>query len=123
MEKTFFLKNDPIKISILRTSLDGIPKAGKGTWRIASLKGPSETLLPAEQPLVHSQRIQEQRADIKLPAILERERWNHSYNPEAVLLQWEEGATQASGTITHGENGEGKITVLKLGAGRLSADL
>ena len=34
-----------------------------------------------------------------------------------MLLQWEEGAIQASGAITHDEKGEGKITVSKLAPG------
>ena len=116
MEKTFFLEKDPIKISVQRASLDGVPKAGKGTWRIASLKGPAETLLPAEQPLFIPKEFQAKRG-YQTPGDTERERWNHSYNPEAVLLQWEEGATQASGAITHDENGEGKIAVSKLAPG------
>ncbi len=69
MEKTFFLEKDPIKISVQRASLDGVPKAGKGTWRIASLKGPAETLLPAEQPLFIAERIPGTSAAIRLRAI------------------------------------------------------
>ncbi len=33
------------------------------------------------------------------------------YNPEAVLLQWEEGSTRASGAVTHDEGGQGKVTL------------
>ena len=116
MEKTFSLDRDPIAINVQRASLDGVPKAGKGTWRIASLKGPAETLLPAEQPLFIPKEFQSKRG-YQTPGDSERERWNHSYNPEAALLQWEEGPTEASGTVTHGENGMGKITVSKLAAG------
>jgi uncharacterized protein YfaS (alpha-2-macroglobulin family) len=116
LEKTFFLDKDPIKISVHRASLDGVPKAGKGTWRIASLKGPAETLLPAEQPLFMPKEFQAKRG-YQTPGDTERERWNHAYNPEAVLLQWEEGAIQASGAITHNESGEGKIAANKLPAG------
>ncbi|MBP1625484.1 MAG: hypothetical protein H6Q07_3506, partial [Acidobacteria bacterium] len=116
LEKTFFLDKDPIDISVSRASLDGVPKAGKGTWRISALKGPAETMLPAEQPLFIPKEFQSKRG-YQTPGDSERERWNHSYNPEAVLLQWEEGTGQASGTVTHSENGIGKISVHKLAPG------
>ncbi len=115
-EKAFFVKEDPINISILRTSLDGVPKAGKGTWRIVALKGPAETLLPAQQPLFMPAEFKA-KAGYQTPGDLERERWNHAYNPEAVLLQWDEGATQASGSISHDEKGQGKVSTAKLSAG------
>jgi alpha-2-macroglobulin len=114
--KAFFLKNDPVKISILRTNLDGIPKAGKGTWRIASLKGPSETILPAAQPLFIPKEFKA-KSGYQTPGDIERERWNHNYDPEAVLLQWEEGAAQASGTVSHDAKGEGTITASTLPGG------
>ncbi len=120
LEKVFFLKDDPVKISIVRTNLDGIPKAGKGTWRIASLKGPAETILPAAQPLFVPQEFKAM-SGYQTPGDIERERWHHDYDPDAVLLQWEEGAAQASGTVAHDAKGEGKITVphLEPGAYRL----
>jgi uncharacterized protein YfaS (alpha-2-macroglobulin family) len=115
-EKAFFLEDSPIDISIQRTSLDGIPKAGKGSWRIAALKGPSETLLPAQQPLFTPKEFRAERG-YQTPGDLERERWRHSYNPEAVLLQWEEGAKRASGGVSHDAVGAAKITIPRLEAG------
>ena len=116
LEKAFFVNNDPINISILRASLDGVPKAGKGTWRIVALKGPAETLLPAQQPLFMPKEFKA-KAGYQTPGDHGAERWNHAYNPEAVLLQWEEGAAQASGSISHDEKGQGKISTAKLPAG------
>jgi alpha-2-macroglobulin len=116
MEKAFFFKDAPIKIDIHRTSLDGIPKAGKGNWRIVALKGPSETLLPAQQPLFIPKEFKA-KIGYQTPGDLERERWDVSYNPEAVLLQWEEGSAQASGTVSHDDKGIGNIRVDKLSAG------
>jgi alpha-2-macroglobulin len=116
LEKEFFLKDDPIKINVIRTSLDGVAKAGKGAWRIVSLKGPAETILPTAQPPFIPKEFKEQRG-YQTPGDLERERWNFSYNPEAVLLQWEEGAVQAAGTITHDAKGEGKVEVSHLAPG------
>jgi uncharacterized protein YfaS (alpha-2-macroglobulin family) len=116
LEKTFFLEKDPVQITVHRTSLDGVPKTGKGRWRIVSLKGPADALLPAEQPRFMLQEFQTD-SDYQTPGDAERERWNHAYNPDAALIQWEEGAVQASGELAHGENGEGRISAGKLASG------
>jgi uncharacterized protein YfaS (alpha-2-macroglobulin family) len=115
-EKAYFLEDEPIKISLLRTNLDGAPKAGKAKWRIAALKGPSRTLLPAEQPLFNPEGFKT-KSGFQTPGDLERERWQHSYNPEAVLLQWEEGPTKTSGSVDHDARGNGEITVPHLEPG------
>ncbi len=38
-------------VRVLRTDLDGTPRAGTGSWRLLRLDQPSETLTPADQPL------------------------------------------------------------------------
>jgi alpha-2-macroglobulin len=116
LENAFFLKDDAVNISVLRTNLDGVAKAGKGTWRIAALKGPAETLLPAAQPYFIPKEYKA-KSGFQTPGDLERERWNHGYNSEAILLQWEEGAIQASGTVMHDAKGEGKIAASHLAPG------
>jgi alpha-2-macroglobulin len=116
LEKGFFLTTDPVKMRIKRTTLDGLPKAGKGTWRIASLKGPAEALLPAEQPLFIAKEYRND-GEYRTPGDLERERWDHSYNPDAVLLLWEEDSTLASGTISHDSLGNGNVLIPNLAPG------
>jgi alpha-2-macroglobulin len=116
LERSFFLGSNPINITVQRSSLDGIPRAGKGTWRIASLKEPARTLLPAEQPYHIPKEFA--KGGYWTPGDSERERWNAvAYNPESVLLQWEENATKASGAVVHNDKGEGKIAVSKLSPG------
>ncbi len=114
--KAFFLEDEPVQISIMRASLDGVPKAGKGAWRIAALKGPPQALLPAEQPLFESAEYAE-KGRYRTPGDLERERWRHLYNPEAVLLQWEEGPARASGSVSHDESGTARIVAGPLAPG------
>lgn len=114
--KAFFLEDETLTISVMRASLHGVPKAGKGTWRIAALKGPPQTLLPAEQPLFESGETPEKKG-YRTPGDLERERWNHFYNPEAVLLQWEEGPARASGSVSHDESGTARIIAGPLAPG------
>jgi uncharacterized protein YfaS (alpha-2-macroglobulin family) len=120
LAKAFFLEDAAIKIGVLRTSLDGNPRAGRGTWKIVSLKGPTEPLLPAEQPPFMPDESKAP-GGYQTPGDLERERWNHSYNPETVLLQWEEGVVRASGSVLHDEKGNAEISVAHLvpGAYRL----
>jgi hypothetical protein len=115
-DKAFFKEDIPIKIDVLRASLDGVPRAGKGTWKIAALKGPGETLLPAEQPQFIPKEFKNKEAN-QTPGDKERERWNHGYNPEAVMLQWEEGAVAESGAVTHEDNGKAEISIRHLAPG------
>ncbi len=121
LEKAFFMKNEPVAINVLRTSLDGSPKAGKGTWHIAELRGPEKTLLPAEQPLFVPEEFKG-KTQYNTPGDEERARWNPDYNPEAVLATWTAGTTQSSGSVAHNDRGEGKISVphLEPGAYRLT---
>ena len=37
-------------VRVLRTDLDGVPRAGSGEWRLVQLEQPEETLTPADQP-------------------------------------------------------------------------
>jgi uncharacterized protein YfaS (alpha-2-macroglobulin family) len=116
LDTAFFLEDAPVNINIWRRSLDGVPKAGEGNWKIVSLNGPAETLLPAEQPLFIPGEFKD-RIGYQTPGDLERERWGHNYNPEAILMQWKEGSTRASGSITHDEEGKGEILVRRLAPG------
>jgi uncharacterized protein YfaS (alpha-2-macroglobulin family) len=115
-EKSFFLEDESVNINILRTNLDGTPKAGKAEWRVAALEGPSRTLLPAEQPLFIPEEFKA-RAGFLTPGDRERERWHHSYNPEAALLQWKEGPAKISGSLDHDARGNAEITIPRLDPG------
>jgi len=115
-ESAFFLENQPVEISILRATLDGIPRSGKGTWKILSLEEPEETLLPAEQPLFVPEEFQEETG-YRTPGDQQRERWNHGYNATNVLMQWESGATRASGSVSHNDKGEGNVSLSGLSSG------
>jgi uncharacterized protein YfaS (alpha-2-macroglobulin family) len=116
LAKGFFLEDTDISIDILRTSLDGIPKSGEGIWRIVSLEQPPETLLPADQPITLPEEMKNQDT-YQTPGDLQRERWNPNYNPDSVLMQWEEGSTQASGFLFHDDEGKGTVSVDGLAAG------
>jgi alpha-2-macroglobulin len=113
-ERGFFLENNPITIAVRRTNLNGAPKKGSGRWSIVALKEPPRTLLPAEQPLGNSE---EMKNGYRTQGDPERQRWGDVYNPDYALMQWANGPTQASGSLSHGENGEGTISIPGLPAG------
>src|SRR6266545_1456871 len=46
----FLLESRPSRLRIVRTSLDGVPRPGKGSWRIVRLDQPARPMLPADQP-------------------------------------------------------------------------
>jgi len=46
----FLLESRQGRLRIVRTSLDGVPRQGTGSWRIAQLEQPDRPMLPADQP-------------------------------------------------------------------------
>jgi alpha-2-macroglobulin len=138
LDKAFFLVDEPKNISVSRRNLDGGAIAGKGTWRIAALKTPSKIFLPVEQSLSVPDEFKASNIFLT-PGDLEQERWrpsysyindhsdsyslassasgSYSYQFENFLLQCEEGAIQASGSISHDDKGDGEISVGHLAPG------
>lgn len=116
LDNSFFLEKKPIDMSIYRTNLDGIPKSGEGAWKIVSLEQPEKTLLPAEQPLFVPEEFREV-SGYQTPDDQKRERWNHGYDPNTVLMQWEEGDIRSSGPVSHDNKGKGNVSVPGLSAG------
>jgi uncharacterized protein YfaS (alpha-2-macroglobulin family) len=114
--KGFFPEGAPVAINIVRTNLDGIPKSGKGNWKIVSLNEPSETLLPVEQPIFIPEEFDKEN-EYRTPGDRQRERWQHNYNPDSVLMQWQDGPLQASGSVTHDDKGNGTVSVSGLPSG------
>ena len=73
----FHMTDDAATLQVLRTDLDGAPRAGTGSWRLVRLEQPPETLTPADQPLPAP-------ADddaYQTPGDRMRPRWQHSYDP------------------------------------------
>ncbi|MGZ5428758.1 MAG: MG2 domain-containing protein, partial [Thermoanaerobaculia bacterium] len=121
-EKNFFLEGKKGEAQIVRTDLDGAPRAGKGTWRLLRLVPPEKTLLPAELPSKQSENagaMNEPRAalDVTTPGDLLRPRWSTSYSVEEWMRSWKDGAEEASGTSTHDAKGEAKLDLPALPAG------
>jgi uncharacterized protein YfaS (alpha-2-macroglobulin family) len=121
-EKNFFLEGKSGEATIVRSDLDGAPRAGKGTWRLLRLVSPEKTLLPAELPSKKSSNgtsFSEKDAvlDVTTPGDLLRPRWATTYSVEEWLRAWKDGAQEASGALTHDVKGEAKVDLPALAAG------
>ncbi|MBM3306182.1 MAG: hypothetical protein FJY79_09640, partial [Candidatus Aminicenantes bacterium] len=121
-ERGFFRSGSASAFKVTLADLDGAPKRGRGTWRVARLLGPEATLLPADQPLP------EPLADapggkkpFETPGDRLRPRWGPGPGAEDILRLWKDGAPAAKGAVEHDIRGQAALTVppLEPGAYRL----
>jgi uncharacterized protein YfaS (alpha-2-macroglobulin family) len=115
-ETGFFRKDAECFFTISRADLDGVPKAGKGTWRVVRLVQPETTLLPSEQPLPGPPNLEEPKA-YQTPGDILRPRWEQTPPPESILRLWKDGREAASGSAEHDLNGTAKVKVRGLDQG------
>ncbi len=111
----FYLAGKKASFSISRTDLNGIPKPGRGTWRVVELVQPDKTLLPADQPLSPEPGT----VDPDFPPTtgdLQRPRWGE-IRPGEVLEQWAEGKEVARGLTEHDAKGQAMAEVPGLPTG------
>ena len=99
-------------LTVKRTDLDGTAAPGGGSWRLVTLKQPKATLLPAEIPLPAPDD-----GRFRTGGDLERARWATGYDSRAVLAAWADGDEVQKGDLTHGDDGEAKLTVPALSPG------
>ncbi|MDH4197043.1 MAG: MG2 domain-containing protein, partial [Candidatus Aminicenantes bacterium] len=111
-EKSFF--------TIIRTNLDGTPKAGQGSWRVVRLVQPETTLLPADQPLSSPPETENPNYP-PTEGDRMRARWDDTPSAETILRLWKEGTETANGAAEHDAKGTASIAVPTLvpGAYRL----
>ncbi|HJX29556.1 MAG TPA: MG2 domain-containing protein, partial [Thermoanaerobaculia bacterium] len=101
-------------LTVLRTSLDGTPRPGQGSWTLSPLVQPAEALLPADQPLDESQAGE---GTARTPGDRLRPREAPDYQPDAVLASWKAGDPLAKGAAVHGKDGRSEIPLPKLTPG------
>lgn len=109
----FFDAGEAGAVTIRRTDLDGAPAAGEGQWRLVRLDAPEATPMPADLPV----KIEAERAKYATPGDRQRARWDTGYTTQGVLRDWADGAEVAKGMLTHGEDGNGTVTLPALEAG------
>ncbi len=119
----FLLESRRSSFRIVRTNLDGVPRQGKGSWRITRLEQPERSMLPADQPpstttwarLGRSGRPSPQ--GFQTPGDALRPRWDTDYAPERMIRLWKDGAEVAHGDLAHDAKGEASLEVPGLPAG------
>lgn len=137
-ERQFGREGRAAPMTVVRTDLDGTPRAGRGRWRLTALTQPKETLLPADQPLpagVAAPPLGGDEADGDEPGAADagergfetpgdrlRPRWDTSVSAAAILRSWSEGREVARGELVHDQRGEAKLELPALppGAYRIS---
>jgi hypothetical protein len=104
-------------LAVLRTSLDGTPRPGEGTWTLSPLLQPTEALLPADQSVEEPVDETEGGGTVRTPGDQLRPRESPGYQPDAVLASWKGGEPLARGGAAHGKDGRAEIPLPKLAPG------
>lgn len=117
----FAREKEPVSATITRSSLDGTPRAGKGSWRLVALVPPATTPLPADLPRrgasADGEEDAPEGATYTTPGDALRPRWETSFNVEGVLRDFRDGAEKARGEAVHGADGLAKLDLGKLSSG------
>ncbi|MCD4748698.1 MAG: hypothetical protein K8R59_04920 [Thermoanaerobaculales bacterium] len=111
--KGFLTAGETSAVEIVRSDLDGTPRAGRASWRLIRLDQPERTLTPAKQPLpqVDDPDSYTTQGDLSRP------RWGRNYDVEQVLFSWSEGRRVVVGELEHGENGRAEVEIPGLDPG------
>jgi len=115
----FLTEGAAAQASVSRSDLDGVPRAGKGSWRLIRLAQPDRVVLPADEPLPAADE-----GGFHTPGDGLRRRWGEGYGdyvPAASLHAWRDGDAVARGELAHDDNGKAAIQLpaLKAGAYRI----
>ncbi len=111
----FFREGQPMELAVQRSDLDGSPSAGKGTWRVVSLKQPGRTLLPAEEPVDVEPGATPERQKAARDEV--RARFNPGFDAAATLRRFGDGDELGKGEVQHDAAGQATLTLPALPAG------
>ena len=101
-------------ITVVRASLDGVPRKGEGSYRVLAIQQPQKAQLPADLPILSPPN---QPKGFQTPGDTLRPRWGTGYTPESHLAQLPDGKEISHGTLRHDDKGEAKITLTELAPG------
>jgi uncharacterized protein YfaS (alpha-2-macroglobulin family) len=119
-EPPLLVAGGPTELELRREDLDGEPRAGETTWRLAELVQPERAPLPADLP----EAIDPARERFATPGDRLRPRWAEAPASEEILAGWRDGREVARGELRHGEDGRAALALPALapGAYRLVAE-
>ena len=106
-------------LKAVRRSLDGSGRAGAGSFKLLRLVPPPQAALPAELAVEPppASGASGGSAAVVLPGDRQRPRFDDSYEPAAVLVQWADGELLRSGALTHDASGEAVVPLAPLSPG------
>jgi len=111
----FHLAAHPVSLALERTDLDGGPRAGAGAWRLLAVALPERAPLPADLPEPAPESAAAER--FRTPGDRLRPRWAPAPELGELLAGFGDGREIAKGTLRHGEDGRGTISLGRLEPG------
>lgn len=120
LERQVWQEGEKVAGSMVRSDLDGNPRAGKGSFKIFALQQPAAVVLPADEPVIRSP--QEKPGTFHTPGDSLRPRWSGWGGWNSTVHQWAQGAQVAAGEVDHDAKGQAKLDAgaLKAGAYRIA---
>lgn len=112
----FAREGRPAEAKLTRTDLDGVPRPGKGTWRLVVLNQPESTVLPADEPRETGPEANG-GPGFRTQGDEVRARWETDSSLERTLHRWIAGPEVARGAALHDAKGEAKAALGSLDSG------
>ncbi|HPC82187.1 MAG TPA: alpha-2-macroglobulin family protein [Thermoanaerobaculaceae bacterium] len=109
----FMMAGAPARAVITRRSLDGVPRAGSGSWELVELVQPAAAVMPADEDVP----IEESRAQYATPGDRQKPRWAPDYRPERTLRGWPAGRRVGAGSCEHDAAGKAHLELPALSGG------
>ncbi len=113
----FLRQGEDVELTVRRLDLDGVPRAGSGSWRLVALEQPESAVLPADQPPPRRASEDDSEERFATPGDRLRPRWDTSVSPQQIMGLWDDGKERRRGKVEHGDDGEAKIPLAGLPAG------
>ncbi len=98
-------------LAVRREDLDGVPRAGAGSWRLLRLAAPPVAALPADRPRPAPEPLPDGAASVVTPGDLLRPRWERAADWREVVRDWPDGEEIARGALAHGEDGRAPLAL------------
>jgi uncharacterized protein YfaS (alpha-2-macroglobulin family) len=113
----FFRQEVSGAFEIERTDLNNVPRVGRGSWRLVTLRQPPVTPLPADIPIDPPDSGQKIETSYRTPGDALRPRWNPQYDFRYVLHRWLDGPEAGHGELSHDVHGQAGLVLPVLPAG------
>ncbi len=117
LDDTFLVAGEAGKATVSRTNLDGVPRAGAGTYRLLAVEQPAAPLLPADEPVLEEPAAAGSAPKVRTPGDAQRFRARPEYSWQAAVSRWKDGREVAKGALTHDAKGLAELSLKGLAPG------